>query len=397
MAVNLISQVEHEFSDDAISTMASVLGETPAKILGALKYAVPAVVGGLYQRTQTTQGASEVLGLLQRGGFDGTASPTSLLKGTGVQDLVKTGGPLVSALFGPRQSGLTDSISNTSGLSKASSASLLAVAGSYIANLVSRVTTTGGLTASSLANLLGAQGPYLASVAPADLTKQLGLSVLSEPARAYGREVEPARAYDAVQERGGLGWLKWVLPLALVGLLLWAFTSWRSSSGVGDTAGTGNAGSTRSLALITGTVCGHTINFAKSGVEAKLIDFVNDRTRPIDDKTWFTFDRLEFETASANLGPVSSAQVQNIAEIMKCYPTLQVKVGGYTDNVGDPAANLHLSQQRADTTAQAIVANGISASRLSAEGFGEQYPVGSNDNEEGRQRNRRIDLRVTQR
>ena len=180
MAVNLISQVENEFSDDAISTMASILGETPAKILGALKYAVPAVVGGLYQRTQTTQGASEVLGLLQRGGFDGTASPTSLLKGTGVQDLVKTGGPLVSALFGPRQSGLTDSISNTSGLSKASSASLLAVAGSYIANLVSRVTTTGGLTASSLANLLGAQGPYLASVAPADLTQQLGLSVLSD-------------------------------------------------------------------------------------------------------------------------------------------------------------------------------------------------------------------------
>ena len=107
--------------------------------------------------------------------------------------------------------------------------------------------------------------------------------------------------------------------------------------------GTGIAGATRSLpALITGTVCGHTINFAKSGVEAKLIDFVNDKTRPIDDKTWFTFDRLEFETASANLGPVSSAQVQNIAEIMKCYPTLNLKVGGYTDNVGDPAANLHV-------------------------------------------------------
>ena len=180
MAVNLISQVEHEFSNDAISTMASFLNETPAKILGALKYAIPAIVGGLYQRTQTTQGASEVLGLLQHGGFDGTASPSSLLKGTGVQDLAKTGGPLVSALFGPRQSGLTDSISSTSGLSKASSASLLAVAGSYIANLVSRVTTTGGLTASSLTNLLGAQAPYLASVAPPDLTQQLGLSGLSE-------------------------------------------------------------------------------------------------------------------------------------------------------------------------------------------------------------------------
>jgi OmpA-OmpF porin, OOP family len=406
MAVNLISQVEHEFSNDAISTMASFLGETPAKILGALKYAIPAVVGGLYQRTQTTQGASEVLGLLQHGGFDGKASPSTLLKGTGVQDLVKTGGPLVSALFGPRQSGLTDSISSTSGLSKASSASLLAVAGSYIANLVSRVTTTGGLTASSLANLLGAQAPYLASVAPPDLTQQLGLSGLSEstrvgePARAYGREVEPARAYGAVEERRGLGWLKWVLALLLVPLLLWALTSWRSSSSssVPEITSKGIVGATRaSPALITGTVCGHTINYARSGVEAKLIDFVNEKTRPIDDKTWFTFDRLEFETASANLGPTSSAQVRNIADIMNCYPTLNLKVGGYTDNVGDPAANLTLSQQRADATMQAIVANGISASRLSAEGYGEQFPVASNDSEEGRQRNRRIDLRVTQR
>jgi len=404
MAVNLISQVENEFSNDAISTMASFLGETPAKTIGALKYAIPAIVGGLYQRTQTTQGASEVLGLLQRGGFDGTASPTSLLKGTGVQDLVKTGGPLVSALFGPGQSGLTDSISSTSGLSKASSVSLLAVAGSYIANLVSRATSTGGLTANSLTNLLGAQAPYIASVAPAGLTQQLGLSGLSdstrvgEPARAYGREVEPARAYPvAVEASGGLSWLKWVLLLLLVPLLLWALTSGRSSSGVGETAGSGNAGPARSLALITGTVCGHTINYAKSGVEAKLIDFVNDKSRPIDDTTWFTFDRLEFETASANLGPVSNAQVQNIAAIMKCYPNLQLKVGGYTDNVGDPAANLQLSQQRAGTTAQAIVANGVSASRLSAEGYGEQYPVGSNDTEQGRQRNRRIDLRVTQR
>jgi len=150
-------------------------------------------------------------------------------------------------------------------------------------------------------------------------------------------------------------------------------------------------------ALITGTVCGHSINYAKSGVEAKLIDFVNDRTRPIDDKTWFTFDRLEFDTASASLGPSSNAQVRNIAEIMNCYPTLNLKVGGYTDNVGDPAANLRLSQQRADTTVQAIVANGIPPARLSAEGYGEQFPVASNDTEEGRQRNRRIDLRVTQR
>jgi outer membrane protein OmpA-like peptidoglycan-associated protein len=164
-----------------------------------------------------------------------------------------------------------------------------------------------------------------------------------------------------------------------------------------ETTGKGRVGLTGSVPMIAGAVCGHTLNYAASGIEANLLGFVNDSTRPIDDSTWFTFDRLEFDTASARLDPASTAQVQNIAEIMKCYPTLQLKVDGYTDNVGDPAANLHLSQQRADTTVQAIVANGISATRLSAEGYGEAHPVGSNDNEQGRQRNRRIDLRVTHR
>ena len=80
---------------------------------------------------------------------------------------------------------------------------------------------------------------------------------------------------------------------------------------------------------------------------------------------------------------------------MNCYPNVNVKVGGYTDNVGDPAANLKLSQTRADNTVAAIASNGIPRTRLESEGYGEQHPVAGNDTAEGRQRNRRIDVRVT--
>jgi K(+)-stimulated pyrophosphate-energized sodium pump len=111
--------------------------------------------------------------------------------------------------------------------------------------------------------------------------------------------------------------------------------------------------------------------------------------------TWFSFDRIEFDTASATLRPSSNDQLDAIAAILKAYPHVELKIGGYTANVGDDAENLKLSAARAQHTMQALIARGVAAGRLSSEGFGEQHPVASNDTEDGRQRNRRIDVRVT--
>jgi OOP family OmpA-OmpF porin len=131
------------------------------------------------------------------------------------------------------------------------------------------------------------------------------------------------------------------------------------------------------------------------GVEKKLIAFIEDKSKPVDKTTWFTFDRLDFETGSANLKPTSAEQLKNIAEIMKAYPKVALKIGGYTDNVGNADANLKLSQKRAENTRQELVKSGVDAKRLEAEGYGEKHPVADNSTEEGRQKNRRIDLRVT--
>jgi outer membrane protein OmpA-like peptidoglycan-associated protein len=80
---------------------------------------------------------------------------------------------------------------------------------------------------------------------------------------------------------------------------------------------------------------------------------------------------------------------------MKAYPQADLKIGGYTDNTGDKKANVKLSDDRAKDVMAELVKRGIDAKRLAAEGYGDQYPVASNDTEEGKAKNRRVSARVT--
>src|SRR5262245_13974977 len=101
---------------------------------------------------------------------------------------------------------------------------------------------------------------------------------------------------------------------------------------------------------------------------------------------------INFDTGKADLKQDGVATVQEIATLLKSHPTLRLSVEGHTDNVGDAAANKKLSEARAKSVTSAIVASGIDAARLSASGFGQEKPVADNRNEEGRARNRRVEL-----
>jgi outer membrane protein OmpA-like peptidoglycan-associated protein len=132
------------------------------------------------------------------------------------------------------------------------------------------------------------------------------------------------------------------------------------------------------------------------GIESKLTAFILDTSKPADKTTWFDFDRLLFDTGKATLQPASQEQLENIATILKAFPKVHARIGGYTDNTGDPAANLALSQQRATNVMAEIVSLGINPDRLDAKGYGSEHPVADNATEEGRAKNRRISLRVTE-
>ena len=129
-------------------------------------------------------------------------------------------------------------------------------------------------------------------------------------------------------------------------------------------------------------------------IESSLVDFIKS-DKAVDKTTWFDFDNLTFETGKAVLKPESQNQLKNIAEILKAYPKVALKLGGYTDNTGDANANLKLSGDRAKTVESELVKLGVEDARLEAEGYGQEHPIADNATEEGRAANRRISVRVT--
>lgn len=101
---------------------------------------------------------------------------------------------------------------------------------------------------------------------------------------------------------------------------------------------------------------------------------------------------VNFETGKATIRPDSAKTLDDAAAALKVAAALRVEVAGHTDNVGAPEANLRLSQERAQAVMAALVARGIKADRMTAKGYGQTTPVADNRTEEGRAKNRRVEL-----
>ena len=109
-------------------------------------------------------------------------------------------------------------------------------------------------------------------------------------------------------------------------------------------------------------------------------------------KNGFVALYVNFDTAKATIKPDSKTQLDQAAAMLKAAPELKIEVAGHTDNIGEAAANLKLSEARAQTVVAALVERGIAAGRMTAKGFGQSVPVADNRTEEGRARNRRVEL-----
>ena len=103
---------------------------------------------------------------------------------------------------------------------------------------------------------------------------------------------------------------------------------------------------------------------------------------------------LNYKTASADILEESMPEVLEFADFMQKYPAYKAKIIGHTDSVGKEQANMKLSNARAQSVRNALIAEGIDPSRLEASGRGEYEPIASNRTKEGRQTNRRIEVKL---
>jgi outer membrane protein OmpA-like peptidoglycan-associated protein len=100
-----------------------------------------------------------------------------------------------------------------------------------------------------------------------------------------------------------------------------------------------------------------------------------------------------FDTGKADVKPESDPALQEVSKLLKANPALKVYVVGHTDNVGGLAANIDLSKRRAASVVLSLTTQyGVSAAQLQAYGDGPYAPIASNDAEDGRALNRRVEL-----
>ncbi len=153
-------------------------------------------------------------------------------------------------------------------------------------------------------------------------------------------------------------------------------------------------GDTIALRLPDGTI----LKVPENSTEAKLIEFLIEDKFQVnnEDKTqgWITCDRIFFETGKDILTAESKQQIANLSIILKAFKDAEIKVGGYTDSTGSAETNAALSEARAKQVAEMLLADGAT-NAIAHEGYGQQWPLASNETEAGRAMNRRVDIRVT--
>ena len=393
MAGSIVESVMSLLGPNVTGPIASQLGESTENVQRGLQGGSAAILSGVAAKVDEPGFMGQFFGMITNpantpGALSSIISnPGAFVTGAPGSTIADLGSRFLSSIFGSRLSAVTDAVGQSSGLSSSKAGMLMSMASALVLGALGQHVRESGSSAADLATRLKSEAGGLTRFLPAGLGSLLG----GVPRPVVAAPVAAAKA--------GNRWLGPVVLLAVLLLgLLWFFN--RAKAPVSYTVKTvSNAGASAVSALgeflTTKLPNGVELNIPQFGVENKLIAFLNDSSKPVDDTTWFNFDRLLFDTGSATLQPSSQEQLGNVANILKAYPNVHLKIGGYTDNTGDATANMTLSAARAKSVMDSLVNSGIDASRLSSEGYGDQFPVGDNSTEEGRAQNRRIAMRVT--
>ncbi len=436
MAVNLISMFTQSIAKDLAGKAAGMLGESPQATETAVANIFPALLGGMLGMAKEPSGAEKLFNLVTQPDIDtGMLDNIGDLLGGGpkTDSVLSMGSSLLSTMFGGKSSAVADSIANVAGISSSSAGKLLSIAAPLGLGFLKRQATANKLDAGGLMNLLLGQKDYLKTGLDSRVTEAMGYGDVSSFLGSVGGAAPgPARAATPPPpppQKSGPNFGKWLLIAAAILVALWLLRSCGddaeraaeqamesveetaekaadmasdAATAVGDAASdaadaVGEAASDAMDAVQEGLSAltlptGETIDVLDDGFVESWVNYLN--TGEGDNR--FVFDALEFETDSARLARISDRQLDAVASVLKAYPARYILVEGHTDNTGDSAYNAKLSLDRAQAVREGLIARGIDPGRISAVGTGDANPIASNDTEEGRAANRRVELVVVE-
>jgi outer membrane protein OmpA-like peptidoglycan-associated protein len=384
--------VKGYLTPDVVRNASSLVGESESATGQTLNYAVPSIFSGLTNMVSTRDGATGLASMIRDGGFGSVVDNVSSLfsGGSATSSMLSVGPQLLGKIFGGKSAQVTDLVGRSGGVSNSAATSLMSLAAPLIMGVLGKRAAAQGLDASGLANSLLSEKADFAAAAPSGLSQILGggptlVSRTIEQATEAPRYRESYERpqYGAEPRRPGMG--RW-LPLLLIALGVLALLSFLRGRPTRSNV-------TDALTNIT-LPGGVNLSVPKGSMDYNLAQYLGN-TSATDVPRNFVFDHLNFQSGTTQLTPDSVKTVNDLAQILKAYPNAQVQLVGHTDNMGTPEGNQVLSMARAEALKTSLVSQGISADRISTQGFGQDRPIASNDTEEGRARNRRIELNVT--
>jgi outer membrane protein OmpA-like peptidoglycan-associated protein len=394
MAFSLLNTVKSYFSDDLINKAAEHLGENPSVVSKGLDAVIPISLAGIVQKAES--GNAESLLMLAKQAFGSgildNLAGTFSEHGGGVPSISPG---LISGIFGGKFGGIANMVSSVTGLKGSSSSSLIGSVLPLALGLLGKYAKDNHSTPGSITEFLGSQKNDILSTIPPDinLSKLIGAS---EPVRqAFSSAPEPAPSGNK---------MLYIILTTVAGLaiLLWLAKGCNEKHETMAVAGHDTVVTVKAdiqvvkkesikVTLPNGVI----LDAYKGGIEDLLVAFLNDSSAAAGKDNWFDFNELNFTFGTAEIVPGSFKEVTNIKEILKAYPKVKIKMGGYTDKVGDDAANKKLSQQRADAVAAMLKEMGVGSQITGAEGYGSEFAKYPADAPEAdRIKDRRISVSV---
>lgn len=456
--MNLFEELRELLVGEVANKAANILGEKEEKVKIALEGLVPTFVGGLMKRASNEAGATTLLNVVKKTNNDGNIVEQLdlLLKNKeSFAGFVEKGNSVVSMLLPDKKSSIATMISQFAGVRNSSATALLSVVAPLVIGKLGNLVTSQGLDKTGLANVILDQRSILLDETPENLQPKmidvLGLATfMSEEIKpvqfATGtiktnttQTITPKKTvenrpvtysdkdYDG-DEGSGMSMPKWLLPTILIAAVLgglgyfaatYDWSQLSSSNAVEpDTSSTEQVTNAqidttnlpkdtivakvdsvvKPLANSTNKTLGislpngQKLDLLEGTFNYKFAKYLTDSSAKVNQT--FTFDNLNFESNTPNLMAGSDKTVQDLAKIMAAYPRVQVKLTGHTDNTGDSLQNRKLSLKRAFAVKNLLVANGIQDLRIDFTGRGSSNPIASNATEEGKAKNRRIEVKV---
>lgn len=404
MSLNVIDLIKGQLGPALVSQAATQYGESESGISKAISGLLPAVVGGM------ANNANQPALLDAITGSQSTGLLGNLLGGSSNNSLISS---VLSAIFGDKINGLINAVSGYSGVSNSTSGSLLnMVAGAALGSL-GKYAADHNLDRNSLSGLLSDQKGIVSSLLPAGLslaslglgnwggtpdlaTEKVKVTSYDEPKVEVNRGGNTHVNVDRKDDNEAGSIWKWLLPLlllALAAVFLWKQCNKPAEQTTATTDSTAVATDSVSTMMPTDSAMvstnkvdedidlnGVALKGYRGGMEDSMISFLKSGgyTNAADDAvlkdTWYTFDKVNFKMGSSTeLEAGSQVQLDNLVAILKAYPDAKIKVGGYTDKVGDEANNVKLSTARANYIKSALEKAGVGAQVIGAEGYGSKF------------------------